>query len=262
MKEELQVALLQQDLVWQDAEWNRRNFEEVIESLPEIDVIVLPEMFTTGFSMNAKVLAETMEGGSVEWMKYIAKRQQAAVVGSLIVKESGNYYNRLCFVHPEGKIEHYDKRHTFTLAGEDKVFTAGNSRLIVDYKGWKICPLICYDLRFPVWSRNNENYDVLLYLANWPQRRIEAWDVLLKARAIENMSYCLGVNRVGHDGNGVNYNGHSAAYDVLGKRIDQMNEPNKAYAEVVSLTAKPIKNYRSKLGFLKDRDAFTLSKIQ
>jgi predicted amidohydrolase len=176
----------------------------------------------------------------------------------LVVEENGYYYNRLLFVHPDGVVESYDKRHTFTLAGENEVYSAGTQKLIVNYKGWKICPLICYDLRFPVWARNVENYDVLIYVANWPKVRIAAWDALLKARAIENMSYCIGVNRVGLDGNNHEYSGHSAAYDVLGKRLDTIPTDKEAI-EIVTLNKKDLEIYRMKLNFLEDRDEFSLT---
>ena len=175
-----------------------------------------------------------------------------------MISENGNFYNRLVCVEPSGVISHYDKRHTFTLAGEHKVYTAGTEKIIFNYKGWKICPLICYDLRFPVWARNVEDYDLLLYVANWPKIRINAWDTLLKARAIENMSFCIGVNRVGLDGNSYEYTGHSAAYDVLGNRIDTIPE-NKEVTEIVVLEKEHIKKYREKLNFLNDKDDFSLT---
>jgi predicted amidohydrolase len=223
-----------------------------------VDIILLPEMFTSGFTMNPTKVAESMQGETVAWMKESASKKQAAITGSLVVEENGFYYNRLLFVHPDGVVESYDKRHTFTLAGENEVYSAGTQKLIVNYKGWKICPLICYDLRFPVWARNVENYDVLIYVANWPKVRIAAWDALLKARAIENMSYCIGVNRVGLDGNNHEYSGHSAAYDVLGKRLDTIPTDKEAI-EIVTLNKKDLEIYRMKLNFLEDRDEFSLT---
>lgn len=208
--------------------------------------------------MNASNVAETMQGESVSWMKNVAIKRQIAITGSLIIKENDNYYNRLLFVHPDGTIEIYDKRHTFTLAGENKVYTAGSKKLIVNFKGWKICPLICYDLRFPVWARNVEDYEVLIYVANWPKPRISAWDTLLKARAIENMSYCIGVNRIGLDGTNHEYSGHSASYDVLGNKMDSI--PNDIEAmEIVTLNKHELESNRAKLNFLKDRDDFSLT---
>src|SRR5690606_35891756 len=196
MKNTLQIALIQTHLVWENPTQNRELLSEKLKTLSEpVDIIVLPEMFTTGFSMHAAKLAETMQGDTVQWMQSIAKQQQVAITGSLIIKEDNQFYNRLLFVHPDGNIETYDKRHTFTLAGEDKVYASGTEKKIIHYKGWKLCPLVCYDLRFPVWARNVEAYDVLIYVANWPHVRVHAWDTLLKARAIENMAYCVGVNR-------------------------------------------------------------------
>lgn len=257
MSNTLTVALIQTDLVWENPEANRKNLEQKVNAINGADLIVLPEMFTSGFTMNANKVAETMDGETITWLKALSKSKNYAILGSLVISENGNYYNRLVFIEPTEKITTYDKRHTFTLAGEHKVYTAGNERTIIDYKGWKICPLICYDLRFPVWARNTEDYDVLIYVANWPKVRIAAWETLLKARAIENMSYCIGVNRVGLDGNDYEYSGHSGAYDVLGNRIDSMPE-NEETTEIVTLEKAHIIKYREKLGFLKDRDTFSL----
>ncbi|MEN3323326.1 amidohydrolase [Mariniflexile soesokkakense] len=258
MQDQLKVALIQSDLVWENPKQNRKNFSEKIESiLNEVAVIVLPEMFATGFTMKTETVAETMDGKTVAWMKKQAEKTGAAIVGSLIISEDGNYYNRLLFVEPSGVITTYDKRHTFTLAGEDKVYSAGKEKVIITYKGWKFCPLVCYDLRFPVWARNVENYDVLLYVANWPKPRILAWDTLLKARAIENMSYVVGVNRVGLDEAQNEYSGNSAVYDVLGNAITAI-KPNKEQIEVVALERNHINFYRNKLKFLDDKDEFIL----
>jgi len=259
MQDTLKIAFIQSDLVWENPKLNRKNFKEKIEAITSpVDLILLPEMFTTGFTMNASECAETMDGKTVSWMQKRAVQKNCAIAGSLIISEKNNFYNRLLFVYPDGKIEIYDKRHTFTLAGEDKVYTAGKSKLIIDYKGWKICPLTCYDLRFPVWSRNIENYDVLIYLANWPKPRILAWDTLLMARAIENMCYCIGVNRVGVDKLDNEYCGHSATYDILGSNITPVR-PNKEHTEIVTLERNHINFYRNKLKFLDDKDSFSLS---
>lgn len=258
MQDQLKVALIQSDLVWENPEQNRVNFSKKFESLPaSIDLIVLPEMFSTGFTMNPKHIVESMHGDTVNWMLQMASKYNTAIMGSLVVTEDGNYYNRLLFVDALGNISFYDKKHTFTLVGEDKVYMAGRNRLIIDYKGWKLCPLICYDLRFPVWARNTDNYDVLLYVANWPSTRVNAWDALLKARAIENMSYCIGVNRVGVDGVEIAYSGHSAAYDVLGHIMTNIPEA-KEHIEIITLEKQHIHKYRTKLKFLDDRDQFTL----
>ena len=190
-------------------------------------------------------------------MKKTANEKQAAIGGSLVIKENDVFYNRFVFVKPNGSIETYDKRHTFTLAGEHRVYKAGTKKGVFDFKGWKLCPLVCYDLRFPVWSRNVENYDVLMYVANWPKPRINAWDTLLKARAIENMSYCIGVNRVGIDINNHEYSGHSAVYDGLGNLLTSLKN-NEEGIEIVSLEKTHVSTIRNKLKFLDDRDPFTV----
>ncbi|NNE31521.1 MAG: amidohydrolase [Winogradskyella sp.] len=259
MQNKLKVAILQTNLVWESPTENRRLLDQKIKGLPQdVDLILLPEMFTSGFTMNANKVAETMNGETIFWLKTQAKSRMAAIAGSLVIQENNRFFNRLVFADPEGKITTYDKRHTFTLAGEHKTYTAGKEKVILDYKGWKICPLVCYDLRFPVWARNTEDYDLLFYVANWPKMRIAAWDSLLKARAIENMAYCVGVNRVGLDGNEYEYSGHSATYDVIGNRIDTLPK-NEEAVEIVTLEKSHIKKYREKLNFLNDRDSFNLT---
>lgn len=256
MAQELKIALLQSSLIWENPEQNRINFTEKINSISsDVDLIILPEMFTTGFTMTPKTLGKEEGAITLEWMHKISKEKNSAVTGSLPFYEKGNYKNRLFFVQPNGSYHQYDKRHTFTLAGEDKVYKAGEERLLVNYKGFKICPLICYDLRFPVWARNTEDFDVLIYVANWPKPRISAWDTLLKARAIENMSYCIGVNRIGADESGHQYSGHSAVYDGLGKQIAYSENEEVVYA---TLSKEHITFIREKLKFLDDRDEFTL----
>ncbi|WP_272150505.1 amidohydrolase [Tenacibaculum aiptasiae] len=252
----LKIALIQADLVWENPTENRNRFQEKIMAISDtIDLIILPEMFTTGFSMTPENIAETMEGNTVNWMLKLAKEKNCAITGSIIITENDNYYNRLLFVHPSGKVESYDKKHTFTLAGEHEVYTAGKTKNIIDYKGWKICPLICYDLRFPVWARNTENYDLLLYVASWPKPRIEAWDSLLKARAIENMSYTIGVNRVGVDPNNYEYNGNSVAYDMLGNCMDKKNN-NEEVSIIIELDKESQLKIRNRFRFLEDQDNF------
>lgn len=259
MQDQLKVAIIQSDLEWENPKKNRDNFSEKIDSIVNpVDLIILPEMFATGFTMQAEKVAETMDGKTVEWMQKKAIKTGAAIVGSLIISEGGKFYNRLLFVEPSGTIITYDKRHTFTLAGEQKVFSAGNKKVIIEYKGWKICPLVCYDLRFPVWARNTENYDALIYVANWPKPRILAWDILLKARAIENMCYTIGVNRVGLDEAQNEYSGNSAVYDVLGNPIT-LGRPNKEHIEIAVLDRNQINFYRNKLKFLDDKDSFILT---
>jgi omega-amidase len=255
----LHVAIIQADLVWENPNQNRENFTKKIEEITQdVDLIVLPEMFTSGFTMTPEHIAETEEGETIIWMKKMAFQKQAAIVGSVAIKDNSDYYNRLFFVHPDGLVDTYDKKHTFTLAGEDKVYKRGNSKVIVSYKGFKIQPLICYDLRFPVWSRiAEEDYNVLIYVANWPKIRVHAWNTLLQARAIKNMSYCIGVNRVGLDANNYEYSGHSAVYDALGKKLSTI-KPNFEGVEVIVLNKKHIDDVRNKLRFLDDKDSFSL----
>ncbi|WP_179333692.1 amidohydrolase [Winogradskyella costae] len=258
MSHVLNVALIQTSLVWESPKINRRLLNDKINTIPTgVDLIVLPEMFTSGFTMNPELVAETMTGETIVWLMKLAKEKDAAIMGSLVISENNNFYNRMVCVEPSGVITTYDKRHTFTLAGEHKVYTAGTEKVIFNYKGWKICPLVCYDLRFPVWARNVENYDLLIYVANWPKVRIKAWDALLQARAIENMTYCIGVNRVGLDGNNHEYSGHSVVYDVLGNRMDNLSE-NEAATAIVVLEKESLTKYREKLNFLNDRDSFSL----
>ena len=256
MKKELKVALIQAPLIWENPDENIAYFSQKMDAIPNgTDLVVLPEMFTTGFTMTPHHLNENEGGKALEWMLSMAKKKEVALIGSIAFFEKGTYANRLFFVPPNGKFSHYDKRHTFTLAGEDKVYLAGAKKLIVNYKGFKICPLICYDLRFPVWARNTEDYDVVLYVANWPKPRIAAWDTLLRARAIENMAYCIGVNRVGLDESGHAYIGHSAVYDPLGEQLTFSEEEVILYA---ILSKERITQTRDRLKFLEDRDHFTV----
>jgi omega-amidase len=260
MQNELKIVGIQAALAWENPQQNRIFFEEKIKALDtDVDLIVLPEMFTTGFTMHPEKVAEKMEGLSVSWMQKIAQEKQTALCGSLVISENGAFYNRLVFVHPSGAIETYNKRHSFTLAGEDKVYTAGTKKISIAYKGWKICPLICYDLRFPVWARNTDNYDLLIFMANWPIARIKAWDVLLKARAIENMSYVIGINRTGADANNYSYSGNSLVINYLGEELSNLkkNEVGVVQATIVKSSQDTV---RKKLGFLKDMDSFEISK--
>ena len=259
MQRYLKITILQSAIIWQDNNQNLHQFSEKIKKIEsETDIIILPEMFTTGFSMEPQKNAEKMNGKTIQWMQNISKQKNCAIAGSVIIQEEDKYYNRFLFVHPSGKINQYNKRHLFTLAGEDKIYTSGSEKVIIDFKGWKICPLICYDLRFPVWARNIENYDILLYVANWPKPRINAWDSLLTARSIENMCYTIGVNRVGLDANNYEYPGHSAVYDVLGKKLTRENS-NKETIEMITLSKSHIEINRRHLGFLNDRDSFNLT---
>lgn len=256
MQESLKIALVQTHLVWEAPEQNFTRMEGLVLNGEQADIFVLPEMFNTGFTMNAEPYAETMDGATVANMVSLAAKKGAVICGSIIIKEGAAYYNRFVWVTPEGHILHYNKRHTFTLAGEEKVFTRGERKVLIEYKGWKICPQVCYDLRFPVWARNTEDYDLLLYVANWPVMRIAAWDVLLKARAIENMCYVIGVNRVGEDGNGIPYNGHSAIVGPLGNAITEAG--TNAYIVYGTVWHNTLTQVREKFRFLNDRDYFTL----
>lgn len=252
----MEVALIQSSLVWENPDENRKNFSKKIKSFSkEVDLIVLPEMFTTGFTMQPQNIKREEGQKTLDWMLNEAKENNAAIIGSIPFQAKNGYTNRLFFVESNGKISHYDKRHTFTLAGEDKVYKAGQDKLIIDYKGFRICPLICYDLRFPVWARNVDDYDVLIYVANWPSPRITAWDTLLKARAIENMCYSIGVNRLGLDVTGYEYSGHSAVYGCLGEQLVFSEEETVLY---VTLDKEHIESTRNKLKFLDDKDRFSL----
>ena len=260
MKNELNIVAIQSGIVWEKPEVNLEYFDQQISKLPStVDLVIFPEMFTTGFSMNPISIAETMEGPTVKWMVTTAKINRIALAGSVVIKENAQYFNRLFFIHPNGHIETYDKRHLFTLAKENDQYTSGKERLIVLYKGWRICPLICYDLRFPVWSRNTNEYDLLVYVANWPSIRINAWDTLLKARAIENISYCIGVNRVGEDENGYEYNGHTAIYNFLGEKLFSTIEGKENVLQCVVSKTNLLK-IRQKLNFLQDQDTFKIEK--
>lgn len=255
MSNQLHIALVQSDLFWNDPLANKNHFDALLTSVQGADVIVLPEMFTTAFCMEGS--AESMDGASVQWMFQKAKSLDAAVCGSLIVQEDNQQYNRFVWVTPNGEIECYDKRHLFSLMGEGEQFAMGVERKLIHYKGWKICPQICYDLRFPVFSRNDLGYDVLLYVANWPDRRIVAWDKLLQARAIENQSYVVGVNRVGEDVNNISFPGHSAVYDAFGETLAFLGKEETV--EFVTLDKEALIETRERLPFLKNRDEFTLS---
>lgn len=253
----MKIALVQTSLTWEDPIENRSHLVQKINGfLEDVDLIVLPEMFSSGFTMNPQDVAETMQGETVAWMQHLAKARNCAITGSLVIEEEGKYFNRLIFVYPEGRIKTYDKRHLFTLSGEDKFYTAGKERLIIEYKGFKICPLICYDLRFPAFSRNTEGYDLLLYVANWPKLRMNAWDILLRARAVENMAYVIGVNRIGTDANTHEYVGHTQVVDYLGNYVLEPQESDKVF--IVKLDKEPLLETRNKLAFLNDRDTFEI----
>ncbi len=256
MAEELKLALIQAPLVWESPQANREAFSRAIRPLyKNTDLILLPEMFTTGFTMNPENVDSGEGLKTLGWMKEEASASGAALCGSMAFHDSGKYYNRLFFVTPSADITTYDKRHTFTFAGEDRVYASGHDITLIDFRGFRLCPLICYDLRFPVWSRNTKGYDLLLFVANWPSKRVQAWDTLLKARAIENMAYCAGLNRVGTDPNGHTYSGHSAVYDCLGNQLVYSESETTLR---VTLSKAHIIETRESLKFLEDRDSFTL----
>ena len=260
--QDLKISLIQSDLHWESPAANMAMFEEKIWSdVGDTDVIILPEMFTTGFSMSANKLAEPPFTNTYKWMHQVAKEKSALVMGSYMVKENGSNYNRLYAIFPDGKSEYYDKRHLFGLGGEDKPYVSGSKRLILEWKGWRMCPMICYDLRFPAWARNHiesnqYDYDLLIYVANWPKPRISAWDTLLKARAIENQCYVAGVNRIGSDDVGHEYVGNSGVYDFLGNTLEV--EENKDAVISLSLTKENMNEFRTKYPFLKDSDIFKI----
>ena len=257
MTANLRVTMIQADLAWQDPATNRRNLAAHFRGLAgHTDLIVLPEMFTTGFSMAADSLAETMAGATVGWLREEAAAIGCAITGSLIVEENGRHYNRLVWATPDGNLAHYDKRHLFRMAREQEHYAAGRRRLVVELKGWRLCPLVCYDLRFPVWSRSRGDYDVLLYVANWPARRRAAWSALLRARAIENVCYVVGVSRVGKDGNGASYSGDSIALDFLGQVLG--GDRDGEFVETVVLDRESLASFRRDFPVHLDADDFEL----
>jgi len=256
----LTVTIVQTNLYWEDISANLRMLEEKILSIKEkTEIVLLPEMFSTGFSMKPEVLAETMEGETVQWMKRLAADKKIILSGSVIIKEEENYFNRLIWMLPNGEFGFYNKRHLFAYAEEDKHYTAGTKRLIASVKGWKINLLVCYDLRFPVWSRlqgqtETPEYDVIIYVANWPERRIHAWKTLLKARAIENQCYVIGVNRVGDDGNQIHYSGESMIIDPMGDVLYTKKEKEELFT--LTLDKDHLQMIREKLPFWRDADGF------
>lgn len=257
--QDLKITVLQSDLHWENPGANLKMFSEKISSIEEAtDLIILPEMFSTGFSMNNKAMAEKMNGSAVEWMKNTAKEKNCVVTGSLIIEEHGKYFNRLIWMRADGSCETYDKRHLFRYANEQDHYTAGNKRLIVDLKGWKICPLICYDLRFPVWARNkNKEYDLLIFVANWPERRNHPWKTLLLARAMENQAYVAGVNRIGNDGNSIYHSGDSAVINFKGEIISNIKAKEVA-TETVLLSKSELNEWRNDFPAWRDSDDFDI----
>ena len=256
---DLKITLIQSNLIWENAKANLTAFSEKIKLVASTDLIILPETFSTGFSMDSEKLAEPMNGFSMQWMADMAKESNAVIAGSLILEEGGKIYNRFIWMRPDGTFEKYDKRHLFTMGNEHNHYTKGQENLIVELKGWNICPQICYDLRFPVWSRNNSKnpYDLLIYVANWPEVRITAWEKLLYARAIENQCYVAAVNRIGVEGEGVNCIGNSMLIDSKGDQLWKATD-SKEETKTALLSMKELNAFRKKFPVLEDGDGFTL----
>src|ERR1044071_1984275 len=258
----LAITTIQSNLHWENKAANLSMFKEKIASIEGTEIVVLPEMFSTGFSMNPEKLAETMDGETVEWMKKVSAENNIILTGSVIIEENGNYFNRLIWMLPNGQMGHYDKRHRFAFAGEDDKYTAGTKRLIASVKGWKINLLVCYDLRFPVWSRQQPDkekspeYDLLIYVANWPERRSIAWKTLLVARAMENQCYVVGVNRVGNDGNNIYHSGDSMVVDPLGDILYYKKDEEEIATTIIDKTH--LQNIREKFPFWRDADRFLI----
>lgn len=258
----LRVSLVQTNLYWENKTKNLAHFTSLLSNIENTDLIILPEMFTTAFTMNANSLAESIEGDTVKWIKQISQNKKCAVVGSFICKESGNFYNRLVWADKYGNVSTYDKRHLFRFAGENEFYTAGKEKLIVELNGWKICPLVCFDLRFPVFSRNtlvnnSPEYDILIYIANWPKSRSSAWKTLLEARAHENQCYTIGVNRIGIDGKGNEYSGDSAVINFKGEKISTIL-PSEEKIETITFNYSDLLDFRQKFPVLLDADNFKI----
>lgn len=255
--QDLKVALVQRELHWEDPAANREQFAADLATLePGTDLALLPEMFTTGFSMAAGKNAEDGAADTIPWMQAQAQQHNVAICGSLAVRDSGDIFNRLLFVTPDGEVQHYDKRHLFRMSGEDRHYAAGNDKLILQWQGWRICPMICYDLRFPVWTRNRGDYDLLLFVANWPAKRRQHWRQLLIARAIENQACCIGLNRVGSDENQLDYSGDSLALAADGELLLDCADQSGVFTTTLNGTS--MASYRSKFPCHKDSDEFTL----
>lgn len=260
--QDLKINLIQDILHWEDAAANRDHFAGILSQLEQPDLVLLPEMFNTGFTVKPEMVAEEMDGPTLAWMREMAVSNDFALSGSLIIHEEGQYFNRLIFMHPDGREEYYDKRHLFRMGGEDRHFGLGRKQLIVDFRGWKILPLVCYDLRFPVWARNRYAegrfaYDFAFYLANWPSARSHPWKALLTARAIENQSYVAGLNRVGEDGEGISYTGDSRVIDPKGEIIASAETSQPAILEAV-LSYTSLQAFRQKFQVALDWDRFSL----
>jgi predicted amidohydrolase len=256
----MKIATLQYNIVWEDTSANLQRLSGLLDQLPsDVDILVLPEMFNTGFSMNVNQIALTAGGEALDWMKKTARERQSVVVGSIPVAVQNDIFNRLYWVQPDGKVMHYDKRHLFRMAEEHHHYTAGEKQVVVEYKEFRFMLQVCYDLRFPVWSRNTPElaYDTIIYVANWPAARSEAWYSLLKARAIENLSYVVGVNRVGEDGNEIPYDGKSAVFDYKGTAIDSHVDGEEGFS-IQMLDLEALKAFRRKFPAQMDADHFAI----
>lgn len=254
---DLRVSLVQTNVHWHAAEQNREHFDALIDPLVgKSDLVVLPETFTSGFTQAPQDIAESMDGPSIRWMQAYARKANAALCGSMAMRDGEQFFNRFVFVHPDGKVDHYDKRHRFGLGGETERYSAGDRRVVITYRGWRLFPQVCYDLRFPVYSRNDLGYDAAIYVANWPTPRTAAWRALLRARAIENQAFVVAVNRVGQDGNGISYSGASAAIGPEGDDlVDLGDEPR---VETFTLRRQRLVDFRTRFPFLADQDRFEI----
>lgn len=258
MVKDIKIAIIQTSLFWEDVDKNLEIFTKKISNIKnKADLVVLPEMFSTGFSMNSKKLAEEINGKTVNWLIKTSVINNISIIGSLIIKEKNNYFNKLFFVNPDGSYKTYNKRHLFRMANENNYYSQGKEDLIVHFNGWRIKPLICYDLRFPVWSRNNNDYDILVYIANWPERRAYAWKTLLRARAIENQSYVVGVNRIGEDQNNVIYSGDSAILNPFGDEISDI-KPHENKTQIIKISYKKLFEFRESFPVNLDADSFKI----
>lgn len=253
----LQITLVQSDIIWENNAANRLVYDQLLDGVTS-DLVILPEMFTTGFTMNPTSVAESMDGPTLQWMTEKARQNNFVIAGSLVIAENNHYFNRLVWVQPNGHIYFYDKRHLFILGGEEVVYTAGSKKIMPELKGWRILPLVCYDLRFPVWSRQTlqQPYDLLIYVANWPQVRNYPWQQLLRARAIENLAYVAGVNRIGTDGSGIYHSGNSALINFKGEEIQTLPESVAVYTHSISLA--DLHQFRQQFPAYMDADEFTL----
>lgn len=253
----LRITYIQPDIIWEDADANLLQYDQYLEQSQPSDIVILPEMFSSGFTMHTKHVAQMMDGKCVQWMINRSQHLQTAIMGSLVIEEKGKYYNRMLFITPEGNLHIYDKRHLFRMGNEHEVYQQGKTSIVFEYKGWRIKPIICYDLRFPVWIRNRNNYDLLVCVANWPAARSTVFTTLLKARAIENQCYVAGVNRVGRDTNGLYYSGDSSIIDPKGEIISSLKEEKNGIG-FAELSMVELNKFREKFPVMLDADDFEL----